>query len=353
MIWYSTFATLQLKGKNSIANFREMSIARIHPNPPSMAPTQPAGQKERNPETRKHFKIINLMLFLYAGSAIPALVLDRVANMWWFWGLLTVISCMIQFIANHKYSKSGHENIIMFFCMYLLFWPTGMAWLIVRMENKNTVPVSTIPTLQNQTLAWCYNACPSSNNISNTCPTFNQLMYTMSEENVLSFCIERATQMCIANFANESNTCRNLWNSLNYALNNNDANTERDYRIVTNMMYGLLLSAATSLVFDLILIFMKKQVEKFEFNREQAAAPPATSPRPIDFTGSTTKQPEFVTTEQQILPLFIHDTEVKPVTTEQQILPKLFIHSTEVKPVTTELRIYPNLPVYSTEVILE
>lgn len=92
-------------------------------------------------------------------------------------------------------------------------------------------------------------------------------------------------------FAKESNLCRDLWSSLNYALKHNDANTERDYRITVNLVYGLLISVATGLVFYVISNAMLKQLKQLEIDKENANAPPATSPHPINFGGLSSTRP--------------------------------------------------------------
>lgn len=243
-----------------------------------------------------------ILLFLYFSSTIVAIAMDDISKMWWTWGIVTAIFCVVQFILNYwcrVYTHSHnnyemHDILLAGPVMVLIF--SGIALMANRVSNRDMVPVEQIPLLENQTLRWCTDACPLTNNLTDSCSSFNQFMYSVTKDDTTSYCIERAIRMCPGNFSSESNTCRDAWTSLNYALEKNDANTEREYRITVNLCYGLLLSFATSILFTIIsncvvisVHITEQDIEKAQKENAKAKTPPVTSPRPINFTGSSTE----------------------------------------------------------------
>ena len=203
-------------------------------------------------------KINYVVTSVHMAVCIYAIATNQIATMWWMWGVITLICGVITTIINLCNNVSGGKTDDL--CktnggsLFISLWAAFMVFLFVYIpfsaENRDMVPVETIPALENQTLSWCYTACISTNNLTSTCESFNTMMFNVPATS--PYCIDRTTKICVDNIGVTSYECSSLWNSLRYAVNNNDANTGPRYRIARNLLFGLLLSGATVLAAMLV-----------------------------------------------------------------------------------------------------
>lgn len=246
---------------------------------------------------RQYSKRNNLISsFLYSAVGLVVVLLPSVDAMWIAWGRITFLSAFLTFLVNLKYTQtrevvtgmepyvSRHVVILTPMVQFSILGCilTGIFGVpITKRFNKDRVRSETIPTLQNLTLSWCITTCPTTNNLSSTCNVFNQIMLNTGTlvESTLPECLDRSIKIC-TNATIPSIECANKWASFNYAIANNDANTERDYRIMVNLLYGFSLNLLTTFFYWLIASAIFKWLEtcnKQKPRREQISSSVAIS----------------------------------------------------------------------------
>jgi len=198
---------------------------------------------------------------VYMIVGIIPIFLHDIDPIWWNWGIVACCVGFMQFVINIRYNpppttirRNYNEYVNMHPMLTSVVICTILLGLIAvpvaRIINKNHISVHDIPSLQNTSMSWCVVSCPITNNITSSCNAFNQMMLNVGTtvDLTLPECLDRSIKIC-ENPVNSSIECANAWASFNYALVNNDGNTEPINRTIVNLFYGFLINVATVLFY--------------------------------------------------------------------------------------------------------
>jgi hypothetical protein len=195
---------------------------------------------------------------IYLASCIIVVGLEKQNDLWWMWGLITLIS--ISIYACVILTSSNQDDNFYQLVHFLLYPPLvifiygGIALIYLYDDNKGKIPIQDVPLIANRTLSWCYTTCPLTNNITFTCEKFNQDMIVTDTKYFLALCTDRVTKMCADSTSLISKQCEDIWTYYIYALNFNDANTKPAFDIGYNLFIGSIISFCTSLLFMFIIM---------------------------------------------------------------------------------------------------
>lgn len=211
---------------------------------------------------KRGWNLTALLLYLLC-CMIPLFV--SVDPMWTMWAHITFTGCVIQFIYVLCAKEFLNYHVIIYpmipLLLLTLFGLVVVALPEVRQDNQNRVNVNMIPVFEQAANKWCSTTCPSTNNLTFTCSTFNNGMLQAGSafQDVMPKCLERAVAIC-DKIIDPAMTCAFAWSNYNYALINNDSNTEPQYRLVVNLIYGSLLSFATTLCYVALFTFVFRKL---------------------------------------------------------------------------------------------
>ena len=243
-------------GNGGVAPFGSSSVPQILVVP----------QNEVDVLWNKFVNEIALTLYLVGGcfGCVVWMFNSDLDPMWKNWSVMTLILVGLQYLYAHKnklprYKYETADVQVLLVVGILFFLGALVATSLTQADNRHRVPVDEIPSLEEKATSWCTTACPYFNNLTNTCKEFNAKMLLLGADRYacLTSCFERAMDICPApmNTNVVANSCADAWVQYNYALEKNDANTEKPYRNSVNLVYGSLLSLATTTGYTILLFF--------------------------------------------------------------------------------------------------